>query len=81
MKWPFFRTAISASQNRNFKLTLKLWVKTAVKMTVKNGSFEAASTVAMRTIQSVNSSSTLVLIFGCSREKEVFIYWGWVQPS
>jgi hypothetical protein len=42
-------------------------------MTVKNGSFEVVSTVAMCTIQSVSSSSTLVLIFGRSRVEEAFI--------
>jgi hypothetical protein len=49
-------------------------------MTAKNGSSEVVSTVAMWTIRCVSSSSTLVLIFGRSRGKEVFIYWGWV-PS
>ena len=77
----FLLTEISVSQNRNINLTLKSWVKTAVKMTVKNGSFEVLSTVAMWTSQSVSSSSTLVLIFGRSRGEKAFIYWGWVQPS
>jgi len=36
-------------------------------MTANNGSFEVVSKVAMWTIRSVSSSSTLVLIFGRSR--------------
>ena len=50
-------------------------------MTVDDSPFEVVSTVAMWTVQSVSSSSTLVLMFGCSRGKELFKYCGWVQPS